>query len=94
MGQTTTYSLAGGLQTVNGNLTFLSTGSTPREVRFDNGGPGYNLTIGGNFVIQGGLVTLAQAQSTPTSITVGGNLNISGGSMTLGTSNNLSLIHI
>jgi hypothetical protein len=81
-------SLAGGLQTVNGNLTFISTGSTPRQVRLDNGGAGYNLSIGGNFVIQGGLVTLTQSQTTSTAVTIGGNLNISGGTLTLGITNN------
>ena len=82
------FSLGGALQTVNGNLTFVSTGSTPRQVRFDNGGPGYNLTVGGNFVVQGGWVTLTQSQTTATSVTIAGNLNISGGTLNLANTNN------
>lgn len=93
MDTTTTFSLGGTLQTVKGNLTFISTGATPREVRLKNGGAGYNLTIGGDFIIQDGAVTLAQNLTSATSISVVGNLNISGGSLILGTSNN-SATHI
>ena len=91
MGNTNTFSLFGGLQTVNGNLTFISTGNTPRQVRLDNGGPGYNLSVGGNFVMQGGLVTFTQSQTSATSVTIGGNLVISGGTLTLGNTNNAAV---
>lgn len=91
MGSTSTFSLNGALTTVNGNLTFVSTGGTPRVVRLDNGGPGYTLNVGGNFVVQGGSVTLAQSQTTTTTVNVGGDLNISGGTLTLGTSNNSAI---
>ncbi len=91
MGATTTFSLGGVLQTVNGNLTIISTGSTPREVRFANGGPGYNLTVGGNFVIQSGTITLTQNQTTPTSVTVGGTVTMSGGTLSLGNLNNADI---
>ncbi len=88
MGANNNFSLGGALQTVNGNLTFISTGSTPRQVRFDNGGPGYNLTVGGNFVVQGGWVTLTESQTTATSVAIAGNLIISGGTLNLGNTNN------
>jgi hypothetical protein len=88
MGATTTFSLNGGLQNVAGNLTFVSTGATAKEVRLDNGGPGYALNIGGNFIIQGGSITLTQAQTTTSSITIGGDLIQSGGTLTLGIANN------
>ncbi len=89
MSASSNFSLNGALQTVNGNLTFVNTGN--RVVRLDNAGPGYNLTIGGNFLIQDGLVTLAQAQTSATAVTIGGNLDISGGTLTLGTSNNSAI---
>ncbi|MBA4055240.1 MAG: hypothetical protein C0490_11045, partial [Marivirga sp.] len=91
MGATTTFSLGGLLQTVNGNLTFISTGATPREVRLKNGGTGYNLNVGGNFIIQGGAITLSQNQTSSTSITVAGNFTMSGGTLTLGTLNDAAL---
>jgi len=84
----TTFSLNGALKTVNGNLGFISTGTNQRVVRLANGGAGYDLSVGGNVEIQGGLVTLSQNQNSTTSISVKGDLIISGGSLTLGTSNN------
>lgn len=88
MGTTSTFSLGGALQTVRGKLTFISTGNTPREVRLANGGPGYSLSVGGDFEIQGGLVTLTQNQNSSSTVRVGGNLIISGGNVTLAVSNN------
>jgi hypothetical protein len=88
MGPTTTFSLGGAPQNVNGDLTIVSTGTTPKEIRFKNGGAGYTLFIGGNFYIQNGTVTLTQNQTSLTSITVGGSLIMTGGTLTLGTANN------
>lgn len=88
MGSSTTFSLGGGLQTVNGDFTVVSTGSTPKVVRLKSGGPGYNLAVGGNFVIQSGSLALTQSQTSTTSITVGGDINITGGTLTLGITNN------
>jgi len=88
MGVNASFSLGGALQTVNGNLAFFSTGSTPRQVRLGNGGPGYNLTVGGNFVVQGGWVTLTESQTNATSVAIAGNLNISGGTLNLANTNN------
>lgn len=89
MGVTSTFSLGGGLQTVNGNLTIVSTGS--RQVRFAAGGPGYNLSVGGNFVMQSGTITLTQNQTTSTSVTVNGVVTISGGTLSLGNLNNADI---
>ncbi len=49
------FSLGGGLQTVNGNLTFVNTGNPARFVRLASGGSGYNLTVGGNLVMNAGI---------------------------------------
>ena len=49
-GQTSTIGLAGAITTVNGNLSFLSTGSSGATLNL-TGTTTYTLTIGGNFVI-------------------------------------------
>ncbi|MBA4056082.1 MAG: hypothetical protein C0490_15310, partial [Marivirga sp.] len=88
----TPFSLAGNLQMVRGNLTIASTGlSNPRILRFDNGSDGYNLHVGGNFIVQNGLVTLTQSHTTATTISISGDLKASGGSLTFGITNNAAI---
>lgn len=91
MGSTTTFSLDGQLQNVVGDLTFVSTGSPVRTLRLGRNGAGYNLVIGGDFIISGGTIFLAENLSTPSVIEVAGNFNMSGGNLSLGISNNQSL---
>lgn len=85
-GYSPAFHLGGALQNVMGNLTIIATGSN--VLRLASGGSGFNLNIGGNLNIQGGITILAQSVSSASTITVGGNLVISGGTLRLGTSNN------
>jgi hypothetical protein len=85
-GYSPAFHLGSALHNVQGNLTIITTGTN--ALRFGNGGSGLNLTVGGNFTIQGGIVILAQSLSTTSTLTVGGNLVMSGGTLRLGTSNN------
>ncbi|MGE0772967.1 MAG: T9SS type A sorting domain-containing protein [Cyclobacteriaceae bacterium] len=91
MGSTSTFSLGGQLTNVQGNLTFLSTGTTPRVVRLANGGSGYSLNIGRDFILSGGTVFLTQSLSSATTITVGtissGNFTHSGGNLSFAVTN-------
>jgi len=87
MGVTATFSLGGNLQNVLGNLRFISTGTTPRVVRLASGGSGYNLTIGGDLIIDGGTVFLTNGLSSSTTISVDGDFSMSGGNLGLAQTN-------
>jgi autotransporter-associated beta strand protein len=84
-GYSPAFHLGGTLSNVRGNLTIISTGAN--TLRFRSGQTGLNLTVGGNFIVQGGSVILAQNLSSASTITVGGNLVISGGTLRLGAAN-------
>lgn len=93
MGSIANFSLDGDLHEVKGDLAFINTGSPSREVRLNSGGQGYTLTVGKNLIVLNGIVTLAENQTSLTSIQIGGNLEVHGGSLTLAKSNNVP-VHI
>ena len=68
---------AGGVTTINGNLTVITTGT--REFRL-TANTSLTLTIGGNLVISGGSLNFANGAGAPT-INLGGNFNMTGGTM-------------
>lgn len=72
--------MAGSLVTVNGNLTVINTGI--REFRLAaNNSP--TITIGGNWVVQGGTNVACSGTGSPI-INLAGNLVVSGGGLNLG----------
>jgi CSLREA domain-containing protein len=68
----------GGLTTVNGNLSIISTST--REFRLA-ANTNYTLAVGGNIIVQGGTLNLANGTGTP-AINLGGNFNQTGGTFT------------
>src|SRR5690606_12777087 len=69
----TAFHLGGLLSNINGDLTFISTGSPTRPIRFAPlNGSGYTLVIGGDFVIEDGAIFLAHSLTSDTQISIGG----------------------
>lgn len=84
MGTTTTFSLGGQLQNILGNLRFVSTGSpSPRVVRLASSTSGYTLTVGGDFIVEGGTYFLSNSLSSASLISVAGNFSMSAGNLGL-----------
>lgn len=81
----TQYSLDGLLTSVTNELRIVSTGSG--SLRLGYTGPGINVTIGGDLVVQGGALILAQNQTSTSSITINGNLRIESGTLITGNNN-------
>ncbi|HXI72366.1 MAG TPA: fibronectin type III domain-containing protein [Verrucomicrobiae bacterium] len=73
-------SMGGGLTNVSGDLTILSTGT--KEFRF-GAGTSPTITIGGNWLVQGGTNVTSTGAGSPT-INLAGNLVVSGGGLNLG----------
>ncbi|MCL4785697.1 MAG: CehA/McbA family metallohydrolase, partial [Verrucomicrobia bacterium] len=79
--QSSALSLAGGLNTVNGNFTVTSTGTGSLSLGGTSVG---NLMIGGNFTQTGG--TLIGSSSAARTVTVSGDFMLSGGTFNLSAS--------
>ncbi len=74
--QTGTLDLQGKITAVNGDLTFISTGSGLVRLGQDDA---YHLVVGGNYIQQGGNV-FADTKSLLCTIVIQGNFSLSGGS--------------
>lgn len=94
-GQSASVSLAGGLTTVNGDLTLVSTGGGASEVQLVNtSGADLTLTIGGSLNIQGGNLDLFNsADGNDMTVNIGGVFNQTGGSLTSGNTTSASVIN-
>lgn len=75
-GQTGNLNLSGGLTTVNGDFTVVSTGT--KEVRFAANTAGLTVNIAGNWNVLGGSNVTSSGSSAPT-FNVGGNIMVNGG---------------
>jgi len=80
--QTGWITLGGSLNTINGNLNIISTGTTTGSLSLANSVSG-TLNVQGNFVQSGGIFNLANSSGT-FNLNVGGNFSLSGGSLQSG----------
>jgi hypothetical protein len=82
-GQTGNLSLAGNLNTINGNMQVVSAGSGSLNLVLAGTGP-FVTNIAGNYTQSGGIIRLIGSGGTGTVITtfnVGGNMTLSGGTL-------------
>lgn len=88
-GTNASFNFGGQLNSIQGTLTFQS--SNARPIRFHNGGNGYTLTIGQDFINQASPLILTASATTATTITVGRDYIQSGGSLTFKVSTSSSV---
>jgi hypothetical protein len=88
--QSSAVNMSGSLVTINGDLTVINSGT--REFRLAaNNSP--TITIGGNWVVQGGTNVVSSGTGSPI-INLTGNLIVSGGALNLGTSSGTSTANV
>ncbi len=81
--QANTLSMAGGLKTVNGNLSIISTGTG--VLQFANTiSSNLTVAVAGDFTQAGGTLTLLGSSGNSTTLNVAGNFTISGGTFQRG----------
>lgn len=90
MGNVTTFNLGGQLNTVNGDLHFITTNN--KLVRFAAASEGgYSLHVGGDFLIDNGSLVLTQSQTSDTEITVDGDYVHTSGNVSLAINNSSAI---
>jgi hypothetical protein len=93
-GQSSSESLAGDLDTINGNFTIVSTGGGASELQLINSSSSnQTLTIGGNLVVQGGNLDLFNGNDNNfMTVNIGGSYIQTGGTVTSGNTQTASVI--